>query len=415
MTKKLPGIRAAIVWLIVLAATQPTFAQEAVDLRLADLASDAVMLNKGWVWFDRQLIPPDQVQHDRGIAVSVPGLWNTLRSSKSGQGYATYSLKLLVPTTQKLAIDMPTLYCAYQLWVNGKLIASNGKVSAQPENYQPQWRPQIAAFEPSADTVHVVLQVANFSHFKGGTKDPFYLGAASLLEKKSTLAFITTAIESSVLFVLALVFSLIFATKDRKKVVIYFSLLCATWSVRAAFSNNYLVSQLLPDFNWHTLVRIEYLTIFLTVIWAILFLGRLFATEVNAFIKYFLVTVNSLFVGFAIITPPLVFTEWLNVYLVVAGLVIVYGGFVVIRAVVNERTGSGLFVLSTSMGMLAFTYDIFTYEGVFEYNGFILTIAYMTVFVLMAIALLYFLNILKSRKQASSILTYKDLYGDSHK
>ena len=57
-----------------------------------------------------------------------------------------------------------------------------------------------------------------------------------------------------------------FIQRNNKLVVLYFALLCITWSIRSVFSNLYPVMLVLPDFSWEWLVKIEYLTLYFTVI-----------------------------------------------------------------------------------------------------------------------------------------------------
>jgi hypothetical protein len=62
--------------------------------------------------------------------------------------------------------------------------------------------------------------------------------------------------------------------------------------------------------------------------------------------------------------------------------------------------------------LVTFSYDIFTYEGFFSYNPILFSAAYIAIFLLMGVALLVKIGIVKSATRTTSILTYKDLYGD---
>ena len=190
----------------------------------------------------------------------------------------------------------------------------------------------------------------------------------------------------------------------------YFALLCATWSVRAAFSNEYIIIQFMPDFNWTAMVRIEYITLYLTMIWAILFLSRLFTSESNHVVKYILVILNIIFVVFTVLNPPVFFTQLLAMYLVTSGILLFYGVIIIIHAYINERTGSTFLTISTFLGVILFSYDIFTYEGIFTFNSIIFSVGYVVMFLMMGVALLLQQNIIKSSAKTSNSLSYKDLY-----
>src|SRR6185295_9685901 len=128
-----------------------------------------------------------------------------------------------------------------------------------------------------------------------------------------------------------IVFLILYLVTEKKKIIIYFALLCLTWSVRAVFSNLYTFISFVPDFNWTVMVKIEYVTLFFTMIWAILFLSRVFSKEDNKIIKYLLVGSNSLFITYAILTSPVSFTRWLPVYLSFCGILLLYATFLVLK------------------------------------------------------------------------------------
>jgi hypothetical protein len=184
--------------------------------------------------------------------------------------------------------------------------------------------------------------------------------------------------------------------------------------VRSLFSNDYIVTKFYPDFDWALMVRIEYITLFLTMTWAILFLCRLFQNEGNQVIKYLLVTFNCGFIVYSILTPPVDFTMLLPLYLVTAGILLVYGAGVVLVALINERRGATFLTVSVMLGLALFSYDLFTYEGWFSYNTILFSAGYLVIFLLMGVALLLHLDIIKGTKTTTTMLTYEDLYGNDN-
>jgi uncharacterized membrane protein len=148
------------------------------------------------------------------------------------------------------------------------------------------------------------------------------------------------------------------------------------------------------------------------MIWAILFISRLFANESNTVVKYILVILNSVFVVFTIFNSPLLFTKMLALYLVTSGILLAYALLVIIRAYINERAGAAFLTVSSLLGIAIFTYDIFAYEGIFSFNSILFSVAYLVMFSMLGLALLLHLDIIKKAKSTSGTLSYKDLYGD---
>ena len=392
-----------------LAAT-PVVQQGFIDVRTSDIDQNRISLRGSWFYFENQLLSPQEVIHAPKTFLEFPKAWNETRVN--GLGYGTYAIYILAPKEiNSLALELPQIYSSYQLWVNGQSMASNGKVGKTAEETVPQWMPQTVSFENSGDTIQVVLQIANFHHHLGGSKDPIYLGSSELLQGHRHLSVTANLAESALLALLAIGFLITYFTlSTRKKVIMYFALLCLTWSVRVGFSNLYIFISFIPDFDWHSMVRIEYATLFLTMIWSILFLSRVFVKEENKIFRYFLVGCNCIFIAFTLIAAPTSFTRWITVYLTFCAILLVYSAVIVLRAWINQRTGSTYLTISILLGLLVFSYDVYAYEGFSTYNPIIFSAGYMTIFSLMGIVLLKHLNIIKSSRQSISILTYKDLY-----
>lgn len=383
-----------------------------LDARTWNFAARPLPLNGTWQWYDYELLSPLDTEQSVGQKVAFPKVWNDVRPYGGGDGFATYTLTVLLPPEpQQYALDLPMFYCSYRLFLNGQLLASNGTPGQTRETTVPQWRPQVAAFTAGGH-VKLVLQISNFYHFKGGTKDVVYLGEKNMLEKKVMIARSAVIVQFVLMMLLGAVSIWVFFSRQRKRVALWFAALAFTWGIRAVFSNRYVAIHFFPDFDWTWAVRIEYLTIYLMVIVAILYISKLFKEEVNAFLGVGLIVLNLTFVAFTLFTAPLDFTRWLGVYLSVAAIMLLYMGIVVVRALINDRIGSGFLSVSLLLGVLLFAYDIVTYEGLFAYHDLIFSVGYTVLFILVGFGLLVHLRIMKSKARPAGKLTYSDLYRD---
>jgi hypothetical protein len=367
-------------------------------------------LNGQWGFYKNELITPSDSTAVSATVASFPEIWD------ASVQYATYQLRVVMPSEPgKYALEMPQLYCSYILWVNGSKVAENGKVGKTKETATPQWLPQAVLLERPGDTLSIILQISNFYHSKGGAKDPIYLGKADLVQSHHSMSVTSSLIESIILTGLGLSFFVIYYVREeKKKITFYFSLCCINWAIRALFSNTYPFTSFFPDFSWGIMVRIEYMTLFLMMIWAILFLARLFPNESSKTIKYLLVGVNCIFLAVTIISSPTFFTQWLNVYLGVAGALLLFGISIIIRAWINERSGVRPVLLCVLLCIGVFAYDIFVYEGILfiTYNAVLFSTSYVLIFFLLGVSLLYHLEIFKG-DGSSGTLTFEDLYGKS--
>ncbi len=170
-------------------------------------------------FFDGQLLTPEECKKAVGAVLNFPALWESKNENETGLGSATYSLLVLLKDSHEknMALALPQMYSSYKLWANGQLIAENGKVGKSIDDYVPQWKPQTVAVEVPGDSLNLVLQITNFHHAKGGIKEPIYLGAASKMQFKRTVATFSNITEAIVLFVVSAFFFFIYFSRTKKR------------------------------------------------------------------------------------------------------------------------------------------------------------------------------------------------------
>jgi hypothetical protein len=383
---------------------------ELLDARTWDF-SKRLPLRGNWSVVQNKLVPPQAIQNENLTTAFFPAIWNDHRPDGRGIGYATYALNVLIPDSlDPLALEIPPLNTSYKIWVNGALVASAGTVGIDREKTTPQWVHKTVTLTSTSDTLRIVLQLANFHHHKGGGgRDPIYLGTQDKIKAHFDWAIGSNISGAIVLLLEGIVFLFVYRRMD-KPVILYFSLLCMTWSIRSIFSNLYPLVLVYPDFNWEWQVKIEYITLYLTVIWAALFFRSLFKEKGNMLVSYLPIVLNIIFVLFTLLTPAIVYSRWISIYLGVAALVILYAVILIFRALINDREGSWFLMSTIWIAVLLFGYDIVAYEISISYNIVFLNIGYVLIFILTTIALLFHLGIFKTKTEGKDFLTYKDLY-----
>jgi hypothetical protein len=382
---------------------------ETLDARQWDF-SKRFPLKGNWSFIENNIDSPHTISENDLTVRFFPSLWNDYRSDRKGTGYATYVLNVLLPDSiTAYAFEIPQLYSCYKLWVNGNLITSTGIPGVKQETTVPKWFYQKAPFSSTRDTLQIVLQLANFHHHKGGSMNPIYLGTKDVINKHFNWSIGSNVFEAVILLLEGMIFLYIYKRKG-KKVILYFALLCLTWSVRSIFSNLYPLILVFPDFSWQWMVKIEYISLYLMVIWAALFFNAIFKDISNVIFTYLPIIINLFFVVFTLFTPAIIFTRWVSIYLGVAALVILYGVILIVRALLIDRGGSWFLMASIWVGVLLFGYDIAAYQVSFSYNVVFLNIGYVVIFMLTTVALLYHLGILKSNAIENNVLTLNDVY-----
>lgn len=388
----------------VVAQGKPIALDGIFDARTYNFEKSPVFLNGQWRYYADQQVEHFETPSDF-ILIDFPHRW----SNDNSQGVATYKLSVLVKPGQKsLAVDIPQLYCSYNLWINGVLVAKNGLVSSSRRTTQPQWLPQVVSFPVTKDTLQFTLQIANFHHAIGGIKNPIRLGLPEELLGQQSSAHLVNMILLGVLTFLGVFFLIVYAFVKREKAALYFALLCLTWGLRSIFSEQYLAIHWMPWFDWELALKIEYITLYFTMALAIQFVAKLYVLDTHQLLKKVLLYPNYLFVFLTMATPAVVYTNLLNIYLLLAGAVLLYIVIIILRAMLFERYGAWFSVLGVLALAAAFSYNYLSYQGVFTFSPFTFYTLYLCFFFLLAVALAYQLSPTAKSKNVTDTLTFDD-------
>jgi len=337
-----------------------------LDLRKSSL-TDIIPLDGEWQFFWNQLIGPggNHAQNQKYEIVNFPFRWENyeLNGKKlPSYGYASYTLTILLPkTAEPLRIIVPEMYSAYTLFINGKKVANNGRVSDNEKDFIPYWQYQTVDLNESPDTLNIVLQVANFSHSKGGISKSFTMGTKSLMETHWMQALAIDLLLTGCLFMGGLFFLGLYLLGSRDKAILLFSLYSIVYSYRIMGIGNYVFHTIIPGIDWFITIRMEYLSLFIGIGLFTLYTNYLYPKDVN---KIIVRTISILCFTFAIISllfPPLIFSRLINPFIIVMLSCIIYVPYVYFRAFKQKRPGSLYALMSSIMLMVIFIILILNY------------------------------------------------------
>jgi len=270
-----------------------------------------ILLNGDWeLYWDTLLTPADfqREQLPEPLIVSFPTPWNDLKGQElpvTAKGFGTYRLRIYFDSSRPLlGFSMPDFYTAYKMWINGEVFLSNGIVGNTPESTTPYWLHRTKTYNLEQDSLEIILQMANFSHRKGGPSEPIRMGTNELIiQEKAKVDNFAFALFGSLvmcgLFLLGLFF---FGQED--KAVLFFALFCLAHSYRMIGAGEYQLHSLIPGLPFFWAVKLEYwsLILSLTLIWE--FVYRNFPEFINKkFLRF--VEWTTGFLCFGVLVLPL--------------------------------------------------------------------------------------------------------------
>lgn len=350
--------------------------QGRINLTKFDFSKQA-SLEGEWEFFWGQLLRPEQIQQTTNY-IKFPGIWNNKivgLDTLTPQGYATYRLLIDLPSEKRnYGIFLEDVYCNYQLFVNGVLVASNGKTGISKNESLPEWRPQVADLGELSRQVELVLQVSNFHHSKGGISDQFYFGDYQVLKDHYLVKSILDLFLAALLVFSAFYFFIRFGFFTLDMASLYFALFCLSYTYRIVGADYYVLHSYFPNFPWWIAIRMEYITLFLSVLFYCLYLDAMF--EVKK-IKWFIKVVVAICASYSllvVLTDPIFFTQLIEMFFVFLIICFFVAFNLYINAVVDEKPGAWWGIASAAVIFTIFSYQIFVYFSWLPYfDIFILT------------------------------------------
>jgi len=362
-----------------------------LDLRSVNLNDQSVALNGEWAFYWHQLIKPGDTVLPAPDFVTYPSLWTKIRlhgQQLPSKGYASYTLTVLLPKNRpRLALLVPDAYCSYRLFINDSAWAHNGSPDTSAEKAVPFWTTQTIILPAIGDTVHLLLQIANFWHTKGGSYKPMVIGERDKLFLKLQRDRAYDLLLAGCLFMGGLFFFGFFISGSRDKAILYFSLFCIVYSYRMVGTSLYVLHSIFPQLNWFVTVRIEYLCLTISVALFTRYFQCLYPKDAGRVVPATVVWLCFLYSAIIAVTPPWIFTKGINPFLVLMFLYIGYAFYICIRAVKYKRIGAVFALLSCSVMLLVFLIINLNYFAFISTEKWIVFAGYVLFFFLQSLVL----------------------------
>lgn len=384
-----------------------------IDLRNIDLSKQSVPLDGEWgLCWEKLCVPGDTSKEMTGMT-TFPKRWdNTVVGGKkiTAKGYASYMLTILLPkNASNIALDIPDTYTSYKMFVDDAVFVESGIPGTSAETTKPKWQQFTRELFIKKDTIKLILQVANFLHSKGGPYKSITIGNKEKLfskrNKDNAFNFILTgSIIMCGLFFFGLYF---FGRYDTT--ILYFALFCITYSYRIIGTSQYSLHTVFPDLPWAFTIHMEYLSLFVSVIFFTQYTQNLYPEDSNKIITKIEMWACIILSLITLIFPPSVFTQLISPFLVVMFFVIGHAFYVYILAYRRKRLGAGYALLSTGVVMIIFLIINLQYFGFVAPQKELLFVGYLSFFFLQSLILSYRYSYLlnKARKEAEQGLVAK--------
>jgi serine phosphatase RsbU (regulator of sigma subunit) len=324
-----------------------------VELSSQDIERGAPLKGE-WEFYWKELLTPQDfntnVQNLTPYYAIQPTIWNKYKidgEELGSEGFATYRLIIELETdTDLLALEVPSAYNSYKMWVNGVLFCENGKVGISKETSIPQWLPLTKAFHLDEKKIEIIMQVSNFRHVKGGISHATKLGTYKNLSTSREFSIAVDLMVFGCLLLFGFFFLGMYLFWKNDKSLLFFSLFCIVISYRFIGSGYNLIINIFPNASWEFVTKIEYIVLYGGVLLALTFIVELFPKASHPFIVKTFQYLSFFLIAFTLLFPASMYSRLIVPYQFVLLLGLVYTGFVCIKAQQQHYTGAIFAVIS---------------------------------------------------------------------
>lgn len=281
----------------------------------------------------------------------VPGGWGVQGPDLAG-GSHFLSAQVVIPGASGMwTLELPNIFCAYRLWVNGRLVHTQGIHGDQGwEGYTEDVHPSLASFLWQGDRTEILLEVANFTNQKGGIQGPVFLAPSAAAQFRWKQENALNHFMAGISFFLFLFHLFQYLAIRLRKADLYLAFISFFVFFRVLLTGQKIISWVLSiPFELH--YDLEFATVFFIVHFLTLYIRSLFPKEWMGKLTWPFILLN---LAFGLLLLPLdnaTFVRFFDYYPLVILPLMGLNLTMVFRAYIHQHSGSRI-LMGAIVGMI---------------------------------------------------------------
>lgn len=321
--------------------------------------SGVVNFNGKWEFYWQKLYTYDDfiskpIKPD--IYAKVPSVWNNYKINKNnlpGFGYATYRIKVRIKdANESLALKVENMSTSYRLYIDDKLEASNGQVSASKENFKPEFRTNIFNFVPGKSEFNIIVQVANYSYARGGMWYSMQMGTSNQINSQAEALKLRNCFLLGGLAVIAIYYLNFFLVRRKDKESLLLVKFCVLAILGIIIYGDFNI------FNYEQKVFIDYVLTYLTPLLFFLTIAQILPEKSSeAIIK------KSIFIAIfetilVIALPIFIYTRLTYIFEALDAVFIFFAVWIAVKAYIAKKPYSVIILTVCLLVVAGFCNDM---------------------------------------------------------
>lgn len=352
-----------------------SFAEE-LDLRQTPNAfSKQIELRGNWDFYWNEFVDPVTMKSMRKpLQGKVPSYWCDYErdgENVPARGFSTYALRILLPKDfvgHDLSIFFPFVDVAFKLFINGEELYSCGNPAKTEDLEVPMYSPNIIRFVPNSDTLNIILHVSSFNHRRGGIWKVPVFGEAKVIEHTQNRSSLLSLLVMGSLLSFGFFFLMFWFFYRQGRSIFYFGVSFFFAFLRGMATDQFFVFLMASSFSWAWVIRIEYISTFLLLLFCVLGMNYMSEKPYFKLIIYIVAVLDLICCLLIVILPVeqfayLVYPLW--GLLSFAGLLFVVQSYHIMKEGLTGRIGYAvIYIISLVFLISSAIHDLFVSNGI---------------------------------------------------
>jgi HPt (histidine-containing phosphotransfer) domain-containing protein len=333
-----------------------------------------IPLDGNWKFYWNEFIPPDgKPPQTPPILLKVRGTWkgaDFFGKPLPATGWGSYAILIKVGAGQApLALRVPSVGTAYALFANGAKIAASGRVAKTADESVARTQPLTATLPPpdAQGRLHLVMHVSNYEDRHGGIWQTVKLGRPELIETGFNQSFMVATFLCGAILLIGLHHIFLYARRRSERSNLAFGLLCLLFALRPLAEGNRFLLVFFSEMPWTLNSRLAYLTFYGSVPLSAWFLQLVFPAQFHRRAFQFVLAISLPACVAVLALPARYYSETLTAFQLFSLAMIVYSGYVIVRAILAGERGAKTLATGLVMLFAGATIDILTVANVLNF------------------------------------------------
>lgn len=335
------------------------------------------LLNGEWIFC------PDKLSFSseyNSVKLSVPTPWNRYPNNKALSNsikYGTYHMHIKLPDSGSYSMVTTFISSAHQLYINGELYGSSGKVSSNSKDEYSNWKTQLINFQTDTSEIDIDIVVSNFTCQKSGIVNNIYFGSSDSLSHFYTLQILKVCIICGLFLGIGFFLLILSYCTKRKTACISLSFYCFATLLLYLIIYFGVLPTAISNMHTTTTIKLEFIAYCIQLICIYRFVNSIYSKDESFKISLFIRIFNILYLLFTVFCPGRYASLAGNVYITAIFINIPYIIFVLLKALQLKRQHALISLIGIVILISGSIHDIICSYTTYSINNYLVPNTYI--------------------------------------